>query len=289
MAARPATPRSRRLGLTLLQQRTAKGLSQEQVAAAMRCSPAKISRQENGTTLPTPGDVMELLSLYDLDATSALYQQMVSLAREARETNWWNAYGATLSGHYTKYIAYEDEAEWAGNVQLARIPGQLQTREYAAEVIGVRWRHEPDRHARLVAARLERQDLLRKPDRPLKLTAIISEAALRTDVGGPAVMSAQLDHLVQVCQQQRNIELQVLPFTTGAHLAESGPFALLAFGAGEPGLGYLETPGGEMFVEKPEEIQHLHDVFAQLRHLALPPTESLGFITEFKEQHYGPQ
>lgn len=46
-----------------------------------------------------------------------------------------------------------------------------------------------------VAARMDRQALLTKPDPP-RLWAIMDEAAARRVVGGPAVMREQLGHYV---------------------------------------------------------------------------------------------
>ncbi|MFJ8936150.1 Scr1 family TA system antitoxin-like transcriptional regulator [Streptomyces sp. NPDC102365] len=42
-------------------------------------------------------------------------------------------------------------------------------------------------------------------------------------VGGPDVMRARLEHLLQVAQLP-NVRLQVLPFRTGGHPCITGPF-----------------------------------------------------------------
>ena len=55
-------------------------------------------------------------------------------------------------------------------------------------------------------------------EHPLRLTTVISEGALRQQVGGPEVMRAQLDHLDRLLTERpEQIEIRVMPFAAGAH------------------------------------------------------------------------
>lgn len=51
----------------------------------------------------------------------------------------------------------------------------------------------------LVEVRLARQDVLRA-EPPLELSAVLDEAVLRREVGGPEVMARQLDRLVEAAR-----------------------------------------------------------------------------------------
>ncbi|WP_252923815.1 Scr1 family TA system antitoxin-like transcriptional regulator, partial [Streptomyces sp. CHA15] len=54
---------------------------------------------------------------------------------------------------------------------------------------------------RLVAVRMTRQDVLRRPEQPLRFAAIVNESVLRRQVGGSAVMRGQIEHLIEMASQ----------------------------------------------------------------------------------------
>jgi len=139
-------------------------------------------------------------------------------------------------------------------------------------VIAIGRETEPAAIEQRVQARLTRQAVLTRKSRPLRLWAIVSEAALLCDVGGPEVMRDQMQHLVKVCALP-NVTVQVLPFTAGAHLATAGGFSVLSFD-GDPDLGYAETPGGELFLEEPAEIARLTAIHDHLKTLSDSPAAS---------------
>ena len=58
----------------------------------------------------------------------------------------------------------------------------------------------PERMDELLEVKLTRQHVLSRPE-PLRLWAVLDEAALHRVVGGPAVMAAQLDRLAGALRQ----------------------------------------------------------------------------------------
>ena len=76
---------------------------------------------------------------------------------------------------------------------------------------------------------------------PLELWAVIDVAALRREVGGRAVMRAQLGRLLEMSERP-NITLQVIPFDRGVHPGMLGAFVQLKFGAVAPDIVYVEPP-----------------------------------------------
>jgi hypothetical protein len=54
---------------------------------------------------------------------------------------------------------------------------------------------------------------------------------LRRRVGGPQVMAAQLDKILQP-EQAGRVTVQVVPFDVGVHAAQDSNFILFEFGAG---------------------------------------------------------
>lgn len=280
MAARftPPTPRSRRLGRELRRLREARGYTTEAVAKQLGCSQSRVSRIESGEIKARPGDVMEMLHAYELPLDGEPGRSLLDLARELRQAGWWQRMGA-LSNRYATYIAYEAEASELRNFEPTLVPGLLQTEEYARAVNAVGRETETDAIEQRVQARLTRQQVLRREPTPLRLYAIVTEAALMTEVGGPDVLREQLRHIVELSRLP-NVTVQVLRFAAGAHLADRGGFAVCTFEGDEPPLGYIETLAGELFLESKREIERLRSVFDHLKMLAMSPAESVKFIKE---------
>jgi hypothetical protein len=140
----------------------------------------------------------------------ALSAEQLRLARKGRRRGWWQPYSSMLSEAYTTYIGLEAEAAAVLTYQPLIVPGLLQTAEYA-EAIMLASSAEIDaaEAEQRVSVRVERQRILTGDD-PLRLWAVMDEAALRRPVGGPDVMRAQLDHLAEMAQSAR-VTLQVPP------------------------------------------------------------------------------
>jgi transcriptional regulator with XRE-family HTH domain len=271
----PATPRSRRLGRELRKLRDAKGLTGDDAAKLVRCSSSRISRIESGEIKPRAGDVMELLVAYGMRIDEEPATSLLEQARDLREEGWWQR----LGGRYATYIAYEEEAAEMKNFEPMLVPGLLQTEQYAREVNMIGRESDKDTINQRVAARMTRQEVLHREPAPLRLHAILSEAAVRTEVGGPDVLREQLDHLVTMSRLP-NVTIQVLRFGAGAHLAVSSGFVLLAFDQYDPPLGYVETLAGELFLESARDLARLNDAYDNLKTLARSPAESIKFIKE---------
>jgi len=279
----PPTPRSRRLGRELRRLRDANGLTLEDASKALRCSPSRIQRIESGHIKARPGDVAELLLAYGVALDSDQARELQSLARELGAPGWWARLG-TLSQRYLTLIGFESEATEIRWFEPTLVPGLLQTQAYARGVIAVGRETEHEVIEQRVKARLERQTVLtRKP--PLRLWAILSEAVLSTEVGGPDVQREQLQYLVKMSRLP-NVTIQVLPFTAGAHFAAHGGFEILSFAQGDPDLGYAETLTGELFLESEPEISKLTMVFDHLKMLSLSPADSAKLIAERGKAHH---
>src|ERR1700761_4820940 len=84
------TVRQRQLGMRLRSIRNDLGLNVEDVAAELLCSPSKISRLETASRAPNLRDIRDLSKVYNLDDATA--NELMDLARKAKETGWWNRY-----------------------------------------------------------------------------------------------------------------------------------------------------------------------------------------------------
>lgn len=274
----PPTPRSRRLGRELRRLRDQRGLTQEEAARLLSCSQQRIARIESGDIKPRPRDVLEILVAYEFPHDADPGRGLLAMARELREAGWWQRLN-TLPARYVTFIAYEAEASELRHFEPTLIPGLIQTRAYAEEVIRVGRETDHDAICQRVEARMKRQEVLTVRQPSLRLHAIVTEPALMLEVGSTDLMHEQLTHIVKVAALP-NVTVQVLRLAAGAHLAVHGGFEILTFDGGDPPLGYIETLAGELFLESPEEIRRLTGVYDHLKSLALSPRESVKFVQE---------
>ncbi|MEV4922071.1 DUF5753 domain-containing protein [Streptomyces roseoverticillatus] len=108
-----------------------------------------------------------------------------------------------------EYMALEAEAIAFHWYELSLIPGLLQTEDYARALLTSRYPPVDEEVVEeRVVTRLERQAVLQKATTVFSF--VIHELALRTPVGGPEAMKAQLLHLLEV-GKARNVSLQVMP------------------------------------------------------------------------------
>src|ERR1700691_4646268 len=85
------TVRRRELGALLRALRNERGLTFEQAAGELLCSPSKVSRMETGQRGATARDVRDLCDLYEVTDV-AERNRMARLAVEGKQQGWWQSY-----------------------------------------------------------------------------------------------------------------------------------------------------------------------------------------------------
>lgn len=279
---RSPTIRRRELGTLLRTFRQEQGLTVEQVAERLLCSPSKVSRMETGQRGVTRRDIRDLCELYGVRDEETI-RRLTNLAREGKEQGWWQSYDLD----YATYVGLEEAAAALSYYQSALVPGILQTPNYARAVheAGVQ-EYAPGRIDEHVDVRMRRQRLLTQ-DPPLEVLVVLDEAVLHRGVGGPAVMAEQLGHLVEVAKLP-SVTIQVIPFSAGAHPAMDSMFDILEFRESTlPSVVYVEGLMGWLYLERSQDISRYVKVFKLLRAAALAPKESIGLIAEVQARHNG--
>jgi transcriptional regulator with XRE-family HTH domain len=224
------TVRRRRLAGELRRLRDRARLTGDQVADQLGWSPSKISRYELARTGLNPAEVEKLLDIYGVDGRQR--DELLALAREAKQKGWWESYSDALPEEYRAFIGLEAEAQSVRQWHVEVVPGLLQTEDYAREVVEGFQKVDivtPGQIERRLQARLERQQVLtRQP--PLELRVVLDESVLLRRVGDKSVMDAQLRRLAEVSQIP-NVKLQILPLSQH-HPLTLDSFVLLTFGEG---------------------------------------------------------
>ncbi|GAA3793855.1 helix-turn-helix transcriptional regulator [Sphaerisporangium flaviroseum] len=287
----PASPYSRSgptvlriiLGAQLRRLRVAKGITREQAGEVIRASHAKISRLELGRVGFKSRDVADLLTLYGVGPSDER-STFLRLAEHANAPGWWHKYSDLLPTWFELYVGLEEAAAIIRTYEIQFVPGLTQTEDYARAVIVLGHAEaSPEELDRRISLRMARQQRITSPDGP-RLWALVDEAALRRPLGGPKVMRAQVDRLLELTESP-TITLQVVPFGQGGHAAAGGPFTILRFTERElPDVVYMEQLTSALYLDKREETDPYMKVMDRLCVEAATVTESRRFLETLRKE-----
>lgn len=279
---RSPTLRRRRLSAELRRLREEAGLTAAEVCKHNGWATGTLTKWERGDwQRPSLANIRTLIDLYGVtdDLKKA---ELEMLAVEGKErSGWWHAYRAMMSPAYSTYVGLEAGAAELLAFNALIIPGLLQTDAYARAIVEAGPDElDAEQIDLMVRIRAERQELLTRDTDPLRLWVVLDEAALRRQVGGPEVMAEQLAYLLELAKLAK-VTIQVTPFHAGAHPGVTGPFTIMLFPDPEdlPAV-HIDSPGGQLFVEEPEEVRRFEIALQRIQAMALPPADSLRMIAK---------
>lgn len=276
---RSPTVRRRELGAILRSLRNERGLTVDQVAAELLCSPSKVSRMETGQRSATPRDVRDLCELYGV-TDPAERERLTTLAREGKRQGWWQSYSLP----YTTFVGLEQEATSMKIYHSAVVPGLFQTSDYTRGIhkTGIPRLDESEVEVR-VAERATRQELLSR-ENPPQIDVMLDEAVLHRPVGGPIVMRDQLTRLREVADLP-NVTIRVVPYEVGAHPALESNFIILEFEGQAPTVVYVEGLAGFLYLERAAEIERYLRAFEILHNMALSPKDTSVLLAKVRDTY----
>ncbi|MER7397021.1 helix-turn-helix transcriptional regulator [Streptomyces sp. NPDC000151] len=179
-----------------------------------------------------------------------------------------------------RIVHFEATATEIRTYQAQLVHGLLQTPDYARAVLGVM---RQDELAARLEMRLERQKVLAREAPPL-LWVVLDESVLYREIGGRATMRRQLAHLLTF-RETDEVQIQVLPFSVGAHTGLSGSFTLFSF-VDHPDVAYTEGYVDDWATLNPAEIRARSLRYDLLRASALSPADSAELIARVMEERY---
>lgn len=272
------TVRRMLLGHELRRYREARGISREAAGETIRASASKISRMELGRVGFKLRDVEDLLKLYGI-TDRAKVKDYLEIARDSNKPGWWRDYGDSLHKWFTRYMGFEEAADYIRIYESQFVPGLLQTEAYVREIITSGG--EPDEVVeQRIDARLKRQKRI-ETDAEMRMWVILDEAAVRRPIGGREIMRGQLERLIELAEDYDNITLQVVPFAAGAHAAEAGSFTLLRYSEFElADLLYLEQLTDAEIVDRRSVVEVYTKAMTRLSVAAATPDETLEMLRE---------
>ena len=267
------------LGAHLRRLREAQGVTREEAGWEIRASESKISRMELGRVSFKERDIADLLTLYEV-ADLEERARLLALARDANTPGWWHRFGDVLPSWFHSYLGLEAAASLIRTYELQFVPGLLQTSDYARAVVMLA--HGSARSEdveRRVSLRMARQQILTR-ENPVQLWAVVDEAALRRPIGGPKVMRAQLETLIELTQLP-SVRLQIMPFDAGGHAAAGGSFSILRFPDGDlPDVVYVEQLNSALYLDKAEDVEQYTEAMERLCIDAKPPTQTTRILEQ---------
>jgi transcriptional regulator with XRE-family HTH domain len=278
------TVHRRQLGAELRRLREAAGLRVEDAAAALSCSPSRVSRIEigHGRGVAKPADVRTLCELYKVKDERQVEMLLGMLSLVSQQRGWWEDFGRVLPSGLEVYVGLESDAQAERCWEPLLVHGLLQTPEYARAVFQIGGRHPLADIEDLVQIRMERQKLLTREDSPLEVWAIFDEAVIQRPIGGADVMRAQLRHLAEVTELP-HVAIQVVPLSMGANPGLGGAFSILEFEEDSP-VVYVDSRAGNLYLEKRADVRQHITTFDLLRSMALAPAESTALLRQAAEE-----
>ncbi len=100
----------------------------------MDWSLSKMNRIEKAKTGISTNDLKALLPLYGITDQERT-EELLALAREARQAPWWRQYSEVAPTTLLELIDYESAASAISQFEPMFVPGILQTEEYARAVL----------------------------------------------------------------------------------------------------------------------------------------------------------
>ncbi|MET8773775.1 Scr1 family TA system antitoxin-like transcriptional regulator [Nocardia sp. NPDC050713] len=265
------------LVLRLRELREQRGFDSATFAKRVGFTPANWSHVEKGRRVLTGNTIGPVLEL--LEVTAEERTELLALLDASKQRGWWAKSSALIGPELQRLYGMEHGAQSIRSYDSLIVPGLLQTEAYARALISADVMIRPVQVEQLVSIRMRRQDRLRGPD-GVELTAVIGEAALLQQTGGPAVLHGQLEHLAKLIEELDTVEVRVIPFaaTAGATLGGCS-FHLLDFaGVQLPTFGWAESAVFGGAVDDPDLVRDLSFAYLRALEQSLTRDESLALI-----------
>lgn len=256
-------PLIRAFGAVLRAHRNAEGLSRPQLAKALGCTYQWIEKLETGQRAPSEATARDLDTYFRTPAT--FHAMWLEIRRAGKYTE--------LPPGFAGFVDLEAKATIMYIFENMVVTGLFQTYGYAHEVLKAG--RKPEVIERLIAIRMERQEILTRDDPP-EIVFVLDEWVLHRPIGDEKTRKQQIGRLIDVAEQP-NITVQLVPSRTGAYAGVMGAFTLMSFDDG-PDLVYVEGYTEGQVIDSPDKVRAHELGFSQIRGAAMSVDDSLKLL-----------
>lgn len=244
-----------------------------EVARRLGTAHSVVSYWETSKRVPRLEDVASYLTA--IGVTGDDREAILALGRHAGDQDWLTVGIPGISQQLAGTMECERAAAAITDWSPHLVTGLLQTSDYARAIISGD-ALPPGEVEAGVLVRMGRRDVVTRSN-PVRLTALLGEAALHELIGGPRVMADQLRHLVKLAESN-TITIQVVRSSQGWHPGLLGPFVLYDFD-GAPSIVLLAHYRTGAFVSEPDDVADYKSAVDKIHQLAMSPADSLSLIT----------
>lgn len=269
----------RRLAAALKGLRTDAHLSAQALGDELGWSQSKVSKIENGRTVPSVEDVRRWLHRFSVTGDAA--QDLIDVATEVstQAVAWRDVNrGGPAARQRSRNVA---EAETTGMAiyQSEVVPGLLQTPEYARTLLEIHSLVDPHDIPAMVLSRLDRQPILFDESRPFDV--VITETALRWRPGNRAVALGQLDR-ISVLAKLPNVSIGVITRERQETANPLHSFVLLRYP--DHAQVQVETLTSELELSDPRDLAIYEDFFRAQKQQAVYDTQLIGVLDRIAQE-----
>ena len=246
-------------------QRELHGLSGNRLAAILDCDRSTVSRIENGLRRLSVDYAAKLDRLW---STSGLFTRLVRFASATDAGDW-----------FTGLTEHEARATRHRMWEALLMPGLLQTPDYARAALEAGLIDGVDQ---ALEKRMARQTAVFGKTKTPLLSVILNWVVLEQIVGDPAIMRAQLAHLLEMCDLP-HVSVRVLERSTGAHVGLDGSFTLLT--VDDRDIAFADAPERGRLMIDPADVQRFAARYDRVSDVAAPVGPSRTLIERAMENY----
>lgn len=272
----PALTARQRLGARLRGLRELAGLRNEDIAAALKVSPATVSRIESGDRLIKLPEVDVWVTVTRADEETAVELRTALRAAVNQVSPWGEREATGKDRPQIETAKLEESATKVYGYDHAVVHGLLQTREYAYRVFRLADVTDGQGLSEKVDARMRRQAVLL--DQSREFTILMSEAALRWR---PSSAELQRDQLrrIRATMHLPNVRIGILPLNVQVDVIypEGFQIYLREQGDGDP-IVVVELVTDEVTLGDPMSVDLYLREFKRLSEVAWYDADALAVL-----------
>ncbi len=267
-------PAIRAFGIALEMRRSAAGLSRNELAEKLGCTPQYAGQVETAKNLPSKAFADDLDTFF---ASGDRFHKLWKLVSETRHLGM-------LPPGFERYVQLERRSSKIRKFDPLLVAGLFQTEAYARAIMGSFM--SPEAADLTIAARMKRKEIFLRADPP-HVFLILDEGVLHRTVGTPEIMREQLAYLLDISRGDSRVNVQVVPHGVGYYAGLTGGFTVLGFADG-PDVAYTESSGEGTLLKAHDRAALKLVKWDLIQGHTLDVTRSRALIEEAMESHEHP-